>query len=195
MKKIISIVLALSLILGMFAMTSVAADDSDIIVTVANDIHYNKLYASRPVQKHNSLDEDFAHVLPQDKMAQENLAIISAFLKAAGENESDFVILPGDLADRGLVEEAIDVAALLRTFEATYGKQVYVVPGNHDLLKTTVAEFEAIYAEFGYNEAIANHDKTASYVVDVAEDYRLIAIDSNTLLLVSTESTKNLQIG
>ena len=38
LKKIISVVLALSLIFSMFAMTSVAADEG-IVVTVANDCH------------------------------------------------------------------------------------------------------------------------------------------------------------
>lgn len=179
MKKILSVVLALSLIFGMFAMTSVAADDG-ITITVGNDIHYNKKYTEGPAKKHNSLNADFAHVSGDDKMTYENFAVISAFLEAAGTNESDCVILPGDLADTGAVEEAKEVAAILRNFEANYGKQVYVVPGNHDLMKTTVAEFEEIYAEFGYNEAIAQHEKTGSYVADLENDYRLLAIDSNT---------------
>lgn len=179
MKKILSVVLALSLIFGMFAMTSVAADDG-ITITVGNDIHYNKKYTEGPAKKHNSLNADFAHVSGDDKMTYENFAVISAFLEAAGSNESDCVILPGDLADTGAVEEAKEVAAILRNFEANYGKQVYVVPGNHDLMKTTVAEFEEIYAEFGYNEAIAQHEKTGSYVADLENDYRLLAIDSNT---------------
>ena len=179
MKKVLSVILAISLVFGMFAMTSVAADDG-ITITVGNDIHYNKKYTEGPAKKHNSLNADFAHVSGDDKMTYENFAVISAFLEAAGTNESDCVILPGDLADTGAVEEAKEVAAILREFEANYGKQVYVVPGNHDLMKTTVAEFEEIYAEFGYNEAIAQHEKTGSYVADLKNDYRLLAIDSNT---------------
>lgn len=179
MKKVLSVILAISLVFGMFAMTSVAADDG-ITITVGNDIHYNKKYTEGPAKKHNSLNADFAHVSGDDKMTYENFAVISAFLEAAGTNESDCVILPGDLADTGAVEEAKEVAAILREFEANYGKQVYVVPGNHDLMKTTVAEFEEIYAEFGYNEAIAQHEKTGSYVADLENDYRLLAIDSNT---------------
>lgn len=179
MKKVLSVILAISLVFGMFAMTSVAADDG-ITITVGNDIHYNKKYTEGPAKKHNSLNADFAHVSGDDKMTYENFAVISAFLEAAGSNESDCVILPGDLADTGAVEEAKEVAAILREFEADYGKQVYVVPGNHDLMKTTVAEFEEIYAEFGYNEAIAQHEKTGSYVADLENDYRLLAIDSNT---------------
>lgn len=179
MKRIISILVVISMLCGMFALTSVAADNG-ITITVANDIHYNKYYTSNPAKKHNSVNADFAHVLASDKMAHESLAVIAAFLEAAGENESEYVILPGDLADTGAPDEARDVAALLRGFEAKYGKQVYVVPGNHDLFKTTVAEFEEIYAEFGYDEAIANHDKTASYVVDLKNGYRLLGIDSCT---------------
>ena len=180
MKKIISIVLALSLILGMFAMTSVAADE-DIIVTVANDIHYNSYYTKETTGKHNNVSADFAHVLSDDKMTQEGLVVIEAFLEEAGKNESEYLIVPGDMADRGKIEEAEKVAELFRNFEATYGKQVYVVPGNHDLIgEISVAKFREIFAEFGYDEAIVKHDKTASYVVDLADGYRLLAIDSNT---------------
>lgn len=176
MKKILSVVLALSLIFGMFAMTSVAVDDG-IIVTVANDIHYNKAY-TEAARKSNYISEDFAHVTVDEKMASEGLAIITAFLEAAGENESDYVIIPGDIADYGLKEEAEFMAEEFRKFEEKYNKQVYVVPGNHDLSKMPYTEFEKIFAEFGYNEAIANHDKTASYVVDLKNGYRLIGIDS-----------------
>ena len=179
MKKLVSILLALSLIFGMFAITSVAADD-ELIVTVANDIHYNMLYTGRSVQKHNSISEDFFHVFPDDKMMQEGYAVIKAFLKEAGANESECLIFPGDLADTGKPEEAKIVAQMFREFEATYKKQIYVVPGNHDYFNSTVAEFKEIYAEFGYNEAIAKHDKTASYVADLPDGYRLLAIDSNT---------------
>ena len=179
MKKFLSVVLAFCLVFGMFAITA-SATDGDLIVTVANDIHYNSHYTSKNTGKHNSVNADFAHVLSDDKMTHEGLAVISAFLEAAGTNESDYVIFPGDLADRGIKEEAYKVASMFREFEAKYGKQIYVVPGNHDLMKTTVAEFREIYAEFGYNEAIASHSKTASYVVDLKDNYRLIAIDSCT---------------
>ena len=178
MKKIISILVVLSMLCGMFALTSVAADDG-ITLTVANDIHYNKAYTTT-ARKSNYISEDFAHVTVDEKMASEGLAIITAFLEAAGENESDYVIIPGDIADYGLKEEAEFMANMFREFEAKYNKQVYVVPGNHDLSKMPYTEFVKIFAEFGYNEAIAKHDKTGSYVVDLKNGYRLIGIDSCT---------------
>ncbi len=177
MKKILSVVLALSLIFGVFAITSVAADDG-ISVTVANDLHYNLLRTSTPVSKRNNVNPDFAHVSPGDNMPDESLAIISSFLKSAGTNESDYILLPGDLVDVGTVAEATAFAAILRNFESTYGKEIYVIPGNHDLFKTTVSEFETIYAEFGYDEALENDTESASYTVDLKNGYRLLAIDS-----------------
>lgn len=177
MKKFLCLLLTLSLLSGMFAMTSAAADNG-ISVTVANDLHYNLLRTSTAVTKRNNVNEDFAHVAPGDNMPDESLAIITSFLKSAGTNETDFVLLPGDLVDVGTVAEAIAFAEILRNFEKTYNKEVYVVPGNHDLFKTTVAEFEAIYAEFGYAEALENDPKSASYTVDLKNGYRLLAIDS-----------------
>ena len=177
MRKFLCLVLAITIIAGIFSVTSVAADN-DMTVTVVSDVHYNYSRTNNPVAKRNSISTDFAHIEPGDLLPAEGYAILSAFLKAAGENESNCIIIPGDLADTGSKQDATAVAAILRDFEKTYKKQVYVVPGNHDLLKMSVEEFEAIFAEFGYNEALASDPKTGSYTVDLKNGYRLIAIDS-----------------
>ena len=67
---------------------------------------------------------------------------------------------------------------MLRDFEQTTGKPVYVVPGNHDIARTSIDQFENYYAEFGYDEAIAKDSSSASYVAELSDEYRLLAIDS-----------------
>ncbi|MBQ8503971.1 MAG: metallophosphoesterase [Clostridia bacterium] len=176
MKKVISVLLTLIMVFGMFAVTA-SAESAELTITVANDLHYN-LKASTTVTKRNNISEDFSHIGSSGRMVNESVAIIKAFLEKAATNESDVVILPGDLTELGTIEENMIFAALLREFEATAKKQVYVVPGNHDLYKTTVDEFRTIYAEFGYAEALAKDTLSASYTVDLNDDYRLLAIDS-----------------
>lgn len=176
MKKALSIVLALVMVFSLFSV-AVSAESDELIITVANDLHYN-LNASLVATKRNSIDEDFAHINSSCRLVNESVAIIKAFLEKAGESETDIVILPGDFTETGSVEENMLFAALLSEFEAKYNKQVYVTPGNHDLYKTTLDEFRTIYAQFGYAEAIERDTASASYTVDLEGDYRLISIDS-----------------
>lgn len=176
MKKVISLVLAFIMLFGMCSV-AVSAESEELVVTVANDLHYN-LAASLKVSKKNNLSEDFYHVGASGQLINESVAIIKSFLERAGTNDSKFLLLPGDLVHAGTMEETVLVAGLLKEFEAAYGKPVYVVPGNHDLFNISVSEFKTVYADFGYNEALAQDTLSASYTVDLDGGYRLIAIDS-----------------
>lgn len=180
MKKAISVFLCLlftfSLVLPAFAADT---SDEELKVTVANDLHYNQTYTSRAsVKKHNSLSAAFSHIMSTGLLRYESLAIIEAFLEQASTNDSDFVLLPGDLVDVGTVAEHAVMVALLAEFENTSGKEVYVVPGNHDLYETSLDEFVSLYQAFGYGEALSIDPNSASYTVDLSGDYRLLAIDS-----------------
>jgi hypothetical protein len=88
-------------------------------------------------------------------------------------------MLCGDLKHYGNDTQHRYFASLLRGFEEESGIPVYVVPGNHDYYETTPAQFKDYYADFGYAEALAADDATASYTADLPGGYRLIAIDSN----------------
>jgi hypothetical protein len=74
------------------------------------------------------------------------------------------------------------------------GKKVYVIDGNHDINNPSAigynesstypvnhvspAEFQKIYNEFGYKDAIAKDPNSLSYVVEPEKGLRIIAIDS-----------------
>lgn len=133
-----------------------ATPAEELKITVANDLHYNGTYTSLAnVRKHNSISEDFYHISSTGKLVYESYAIIVSFLEQAAKNDSDIVLLPGDIVDVGTVKEHEVMTAILAEFEATSGKSVYVVPGNHDLFQTSVAEFMELYEDFGYGEALA----------------------------------------
>ncbi len=176
MKKLISVLLCILMIMGITSIGVYAAED-ELKVIVANDLHLSaKAYTDF---KGNTTANPWAHVPSSGQLILESNAIITAFLENEAKSDADIVILPGDLADAGLTSEHELMAEKLAEFEKESGKQVYVVAGNHDYQKTTVAEFKSIYADFGYNEAIANDTATASYVADLENGYRLLAIDSN----------------
>lgn len=178
MKKIISLILCVIMIFSVCLITA-SANTADVTITVANDLHLDLEDAfADSVKKRNSVSAEYAHVSSGGQLVYESYAIIKSFLENAAKNESEFVIIPGDISNNGLVAEHEFLAEMLREFEETTGKSVFVVAGNHDYLKTSVAEFESIYADFGYNEAVADDPNSGTYMADLKNGYMLLAIDS-----------------
>ncbi|MBR3766663.1 MAG: metallophosphoesterase [Clostridia bacterium] len=178
MKKLISVILCLALLFSCAAITAAAAE-TELKITVANDLHLDLTsVTAEKVSKKNNLSEEYAHVASGGQLHYESLAIINAFLAEAAKNESEFILLPGDITNKGTAEEHEALASILKEFEETSGKQVFVINGNHDLLKTEASAFKEYYADFGYNEALAVDSSSASYTAELSNGYRLLAIDS-----------------
>lgn len=181
MKKLISVFLC-ALMVFSTAFFTASAEETDLSVIVVNDLHLDlKDATAEKVAKRNSLSEVYAHASSGGQLPYESVALIKAFLRDAAALESEIVIMPGDLTTVGSVDEHTAFISLIKEFEETTGKKVFVVPGNHDYYgKLSVSEIEALYADFGYGEAIAAHEATASYVAELGNGYRLLAIDSCT---------------
>lgn len=174
MKKLISVLLCVLMLMGTAAIGVSAADDMKIIV--ANDLHLSA--RSYVPYTGNTMTNPWAHVASSGQLIRESDAIITAFLDNAAKSDAQYILLPGDLVDTGTEEEHVLMAAKLADFEKETGKSVFVVPGNHDVFRTEVAVFKTIYNEFGYSEAVAKADSHASYTVDLGAKFRLVAIDS-----------------
>ena len=178
MKKISALILCMCMLLS-FGVVAVSASEESITVDIANDLHYSYI-SNNGFSKKGDGSDPYAHVASSGQLYVESKAIVTAFLERAAEDESDFIILPGDLADGGRADEHKALSEMLREFESSTGKQVYVIPGNHDFSnkRTSVAQFKEYYAELGYNQAIAQDTLSASYVAELSDGYRLLAIDS-----------------
>ncbi len=175
MKKLISILLSALMIFSLVPVSASAADK--MVISAATDLHYSK--AGADTKPGTYTHADFSHSVNSGELHIESGAIIDAFLSAAAKNGSEYVLLAGDLTDRGLENEHKVVSEKLTDFEKETGISVYVVPGNHDFLANQkVPEFKEWYADFGYNEAIAVDEISGSYVAELSGDYRLLAIDS-----------------
>lgn len=177
MKKILSVFLAALMLFSLFSVAA-SAEGNELIITVVNDTHYNSLDNAR---KSNSVSGDFDHVTSDGRLYNEADAIFKAFLEKAAANESSYILIVGDITERGTEEQIREMTDLLSEFEKTTGKKIFVVPGNHDVFNSSKAKFMEDYAEFGYNEALEVDTKSASYVVDLNDEYRLIAIDATTV--------------
>lgn len=119
--------------------------------------------------------------------------IVDAFLEEVIAARPDILILSGDLSLDGEIQSHRELAdKLYRVKDA--GIPVVVIPGNHDINNhhaaeykgdvrlpasfTTAQEFEEIYADFGYKEAISRDQGSLSYVYQVDEYNRLLMLDT-----------------
>ena len=189
MKKIISILLTVVIVMSSLSIAVFAAEEADDLkIAIASDLHYNvpsEELKGNPDQPIEIDDPIYWYANRRAAMDEESGFIIDEFLRQCAEDDSiEYVLIPGDLADNGrvVVQEHLDVAEKFRAFEEATGKSVFVINGNHDASlnndDTTFEDFMAIYADFGYDKAIDRLDGTCSYTADLGEKYRLIAFDS-----------------
>lgn len=123
------------------------------------------------------------------------LLFSEALLKTATDDlisgDCDVVIIPGDLTENGAKISHLAVASQLERL-VNAGKEVFVIPGNHDINNSsetfengyeeytenvTAEEFSEIYADYGYRNALERDSQTLSYTADLNDEYRLFAID------------------
>ncbi len=181
MKKLISILLAVSILVSAFAIGAMA-DDDVVTFAVASDLHYNV-----PEEELTATNDHpiFWHANRRAAMDNESGFIIDEFLRQAAEADYDFILIPGDMADNGRIvpEEHEAVSAKFKAFEEKTGIQIYVVPGNHDYGRgendNKIEDMFRFYGDFGYNDAIEKRENDFSYVTDLPGNYRLITVDSN----------------
>jgi hypothetical protein len=138
--------------------------------------------------------EAFAEELAKDrKLVVESVEIAEEALRMVKAAGVEFLLVAGDLTWNG---ERVNHAKLGEMFTVLEeaGVQVYVVPGNHDVLNphaagfgpegrkpmpgVTPAEFAQLYREFGYGEAHRRDPGSLSYVAEPVPGLWLLGIDS-----------------
>ena len=178
-KKALAVLIAAAVLLTPVcvpALAAAAAQDT-VRFAVASDVHLRLPDADLPVNYPES--ELYYSCWGSGNQTHESTGLLLQTLSRAQENGAQFVLLCGDLTHYGNETQHRYFASLLRGFEEQSGVPVYVVPGNHDYYESTPAQFKEYYADFGYAEALAADDVTASYTADLPGGYRLIAVDSN----------------
>lgn len=138
--------------------------------------------------------EAFAAYLDNDrKLLKESRELILEAVKMVNESDASFVIVPGDLTKDGTKISHTEFAKLMKGIEAQ-GRQVYVIPGNHDVSNgeahgysgdSTITmenispeEFASIHSAFGYSEALYADEHSLSYVAEPAEGLWLLGLDA-----------------
>ena len=184
MKKIIALLLILSLVATLFVVpTSAAWSIVDTTFAVASDLHYEL----QEDLEWFSEDPIFGYANRRAAMENESRYIIAEFLNQCADNDKiEFVLITGDISNEGraIKQQHLEIVEMFRKFEQETGKQIYVINGNHDAGKgekegeTSLEDFREIYYEFGFNEALSTMEGNLSYTADLNEKYRLIASDS-----------------
>ncbi len=175
-----------------FEVKNAPKEDSEIKpveMYIATDVHYIS----------NSINDGgkaFQEMIKNADGRQVNYIseLTEAFEYEIIENRPEVLIISGDLTHNGEKQSHLDLAEKFKNIEAN-GTEVYVIPGNHDInnpfarefkgaevLKTetiTPKDFEKIYKDFGYKEAISRDKETLSYLVAPSDDLWLLMLDTS----------------
>ena len=175
MKKACSVILTLLILFASVSLCANAADSDALRVLVTSDTHWHDVGSVNP-------DGFYRPRASLGQMTSLTPLIFDRFLKDAAASDADCVFISGDLTDYGN-NDAVAFAQILADFEDTTGKQVFVVPGNHDIHMSSDPNdhlrFRRVYHRFGWDEALAIDEATSSYTADLKGGYRLLALNSN----------------
>lgn len=127
-------------------------------------------------------------------MAESSDIVKATFGKLAEDKSTELVIIPGDLSKNGEIESHRSfLKELYKLKEA--GKRIYVITAGHDYgeksrgfvgdecIEVEGTPFESIpdlYRDFGYGDALAVDSRTLSYVAEVEDGVRMLAINCDS---------------
>lgn len=126
------------------------------------------------------------------KMCAESKPIMNSVIEMINAENVDIVLVTGDLSSNGEKVSHEQMAIFLKQFKDA-GKKVIVIPGNHDIsnLKAfsfsgseeihtpniNAAEFEQIYNNFGFENALYRDPNSLSYISEPTNGLWVFAMD------------------
>lgn len=162
--------------------------DSSLSFYLVTDTHY---YDSSFKRTGKAYEE---RSITDQKSVAETPAIIDAgFEQLAEDKNTNIILIPGDLVYRGEYQSHVGFRERLYKLKEQ-GKRIYLITARHDYCEDCEpVEFDGdkrvpvkgmpreglreFYKDFGFGEAISEHKATMSYVVQLQEGYRLLALN------------------
>lgn len=185
MKKMVFL---LSLLLLTSCTHQPLAKSSEVVIVVANDLHY----AHETVIGNHSKSHELSQKADGKQINYLDV-IVDAFIEEMKILKPDVIILNGDLVFNGERINHLKLSKRLKTLDS----MVLVNPGNHDIespnsiqIKEDVSrripsvsekEFKKIYDSFGYKQAKSQDYFSLSYLVEVSHDLDILMLDSHIL--------------
>lgn len=159
----------------------------DLTFFVATDVHYL-------AESLSDKGEAYQKFITSDGRQLNYISeIVDAFTNDIKKKKANVIIVSGDLTTNGEKESHLEFAKKLKKIEED-GTSVFVIPGNHDILNPFARgfkgsnqyvvdhinekNFEKIYKDFGYDEAISRDTNTLSYLAAPSEDVWLLMVDT-----------------
>ncbi len=127
-------------------------------------------------------------------MKESDAIIESVFKKIAEDKETDIVIIPGDLTKNGEKESHTSFIKHLYKLKES-GKKIYVITAGHDYNEysfgyknderievegTSFDELYDMYYDFGYSDALEFDKRTHSYITEIVDGVRMLAINCDS---------------
>ncbi len=162
-------------------------------LTVLTDTHHYSLESGSSGSAYEK-----AKSKSQKLLAESGELLDTAFNQIAENKESDILLVSGDITADGELTAHKEIIEKFRDLK-NKGVRVYVITATHDFresgetnaydgdktVKTPTATRDMLfdmYREFGPDEAIAVHRQSMSYIVQLADGYRLFALNDDTNL-------------
>lgn len=135
-----------------------------------------------------------ARSITDQKCVAETPAIIDAgFAQLLEDKDVDTILIPGDLVYRGEYQSHVGFRDRLYKLREQ-GKKIYLITARHDYCEDgEPAEFDGdeiipvkgmprdelrdFYKDFGFGDAISEHKDSMSYVAQIADGVRLLALN------------------
>lgn len=117
----------------------------------------------------------------------------AAFRWLSANDDADTVLIAGDLSFNGEKESHLQFIELLKELKES-GKKIYVITAGHDFNMHPFAfdetgrlspegtkreELFDLYYEFGFSDAISVHKQSLSYVAQLCDGVRLLALNND----------------
>lgn len=127
-------------------------------------------------------------------MAESSDIVKGVFEQMAADKTVDTVIIPGDLSKNGEIESHKSFIKELNKLRSS-GKKIFVLTAGHDYNEksrafvndeqievegTSFEELYNLYYDFGFSQALSVDKRTLSYVAEVADGVRMLAINCDS---------------
>lgn len=169
-------------------------------IAVITDIHY--------------LDSELAKegeaLIAYEQMTGRNVsdlhAVLDAVLDDLKKESPDLLLITGDITNHGEKQSHLGFIEKLRPLQDG-GTRILVIPGNHDINTPDAkayrgdkvvptetiskGQFAALYASFGYSDAVKRDRASLSYLAEVNESVWFLCMDTNRYEEHTTTSITN----
>lgn len=163
--------------------------NKEMSIMVASDLH---LLSNNLISKDNEIYKK-DRITSDGRVQEYDYELVEELVNQANIKKPSYLILSGDLTFNGEYDSHIELVKLLN--KVNKETKVLVIPGNHDYNNVNaysiindkqnyvkaleMEEFDTMYKDFGYQDALTYDTDSLSYIYKLSEDKWILMLDSN----------------